>query len=130
MPTRLSHDPVIDSTRDEGARHGFITSIRNCVLGDLAGHMGTVYDHRVHPSFEKTKGHAPLDGLEIHTAMRPDIMFKFYSAVRNSMQELVWRSVLPCIDRSSDGKIDLKPSITLHFGLDEAPDAFRLLMGP
>jgi ubiquinone/menaquinone biosynthesis C-methylase UbiE len=103
MPARLSHDLAIDNTRDELARQGFVTGMRQYVLGDLAGNMRTVYDRRVKPTFEKTKGRAPEDGPEIHTAMRPDTMFKFYSAVRNSTQELVWRSVLPGIDRSTEG---------------------------
>ena len=30
----------------------------------------------------------------------------------------------------ADGKIDLKPSITHRFGLDDAPDVFQLLTGP
>ena len=102
MPTRLSHDLAIDSTRDETARQGFAIGMRQYVLGDLAGSMRTVYDRRVRPNFEKTKGRLPQDGPEIHKAMRPDTMFKFYSAVRNSTQELVWRSVLPGIDRSAE----------------------------
>ncbi len=102
MPTRLSHDLAIDASRDEAARQGFVTSMRQFVLGDLAGNMRTVYDRRVLPDFERKHGRAPKDGPEIHKAMKPDTLFKFYSAVRNSTQELVWRSVLPGIDRSSD----------------------------
>ena len=101
MPTRLSHGLAIESTRDEAARQGFATGMRKYVLGDLAGHMRTVYDRRVLPSFEKANGRPPSDGPEIHRALRPDTIFKFYSAVRNVTQELVWRSVLPGISRSS-----------------------------
>ena len=99
MPTRLSHDLAVNATRDETARQGFVTSMRRYVLGDLAGNMRTVFDRRVLPSFERTNGRLPKDGQEIHKAMRPDTMFKFYSAVRNGTQELVWRSVLPGIGR-------------------------------
>ena len=101
MPTRLSHDLAIESTRDEAARQGFATGMRQYVLGNLAGHMRTVYDRRVQPTFEKTNGRSPKDGPEIHKAIKPDSIFKFYSAVRNGTQELVWRSVLPGIARSS-----------------------------
>ncbi|MGB1876674.1 MAG: class I SAM-dependent methyltransferase [Rhodospirillaceae bacterium] len=101
MPTRLSHDLAIDSTRDETARQGFATGMRQYVLGNLAGHMRTVYDRRVQPSFEKKNGRGPKDGPEIHKAIKPDSIFKFYSAVRNGTQELVWRSVLPGIARAS-----------------------------
>lgn len=102
MPPRLSHDLATDNTRDEISRQGFVTGMRQYVLGDLAGNMRTVYDRRVRPAFERTKGRNPLDGPEIHKAMRPETLFKFYSAVRNSTQELVWRSVLPAIDRSAE----------------------------
>lgn len=101
MPARLSHDLAIDSTRDEAARQGFATGMREYVLGNLAGHMRTVYDRRVSPAFEKTNGHQPKDGPEIHKAMKPETVFKFYSAVRNGAQECVWRSVLPSIERAS-----------------------------
>ncbi len=57
MPTRLSHDLAIETTRDEAARQGFVISMRQFVLGDLAGNMRTVYDRRVEPTFERTHGH-------------------------------------------------------------------------
>lgn len=102
MPSRLSHDLAIDSTRDEAARQGFATGMRQYVLGNLAGHMRTVYDRRASLAFEKANGRLPDDGPEVHKAMKPETVFKFYSAVRNGAQECVWRSVLPSIDRASD----------------------------
>lgn len=101
MPARLSHDLAVTSTRDEAARQGFATGMRQYVLGDLAGHMRTVYDRRVGPAFERANERLPESGPEIHKAMKPETVFKFYSAVRNGAQEFVWRSVLPSIDRAS-----------------------------
>jgi ubiquinone/menaquinone biosynthesis C-methylase UbiE len=101
MPARLSHDLAVSSTRDETARQEFATGMRRYVLGNLAGHMRTVYDRRVRPAYEKSKGQIPAAGPEIHAAMRSESVFKFYSSIRNGTQELVWRSVLPSIDRAS-----------------------------
>lgn len=101
MPTRLSHDLAVPSSRDETARQDFATGMRRYVLGNLASHMRTVYDQRVRPAYEKSKGHAPVDGPQIHAAMKPESAFKFYSSIRNGTQELVWRSVLPSIDRAA-----------------------------
>ena len=101
MPTRLNHDLAVSSSRDEAARQDFATGMRRYVLGNLAGHMRTVYDRRTRPAFEKKAGRAPANGPEIHAAMKPETAFKFYSSIRNGTQELVWRSVLPSIDRSA-----------------------------
>ncbi len=101
MPTRLSHGLAVSSSRDETARQDFATGMRRYVLGNLAGHMRTVYDRRVRPAHEKSTGRAPETGPQIHVAMKPESVFKFYSSIRNGTQELVWRSVLPSIDRSA-----------------------------
>jgi len=64
--------------------------------------MKTVWDHKVSPNFEKSKGRTPKDGPEIHKTFKPETIFKFYSALRCNTQEMVWRSVLPAIEREKD----------------------------
>ena len=38
--------------------------------------------------------------------MKSDLYFKFYSSVRFNAQEMVWRSVIPAIERNLDGLIE------------------------
>jgi len=102
MPKQVSHDMAVSYTRDEYSRQQFVTGMRRYVLGDLAGHMRTSYEANVKPALERKNGHAPKDGREIHTAMKSDPMFKFYSTVRGATQEMVWRSVMPGIEREAE----------------------------
>ena len=102
MPIRLNHDLAIESTRDELSRQGFATGMRQYILGNLASHMETVYKKKVVPKFFKSSGRIPKNGQEVHRLMKPDLIFKYYSALRNLAQKLVWHSVLPGIERASD----------------------------
>ena len=81
MHTRLDHDLAVPATRDETARQDFATGMRKYVLGNLAGHMRTIYDRRVKPAYEKARGQTPADGPEIHAAMRGESVFRFYSSI-------------------------------------------------
>jgi ubiquinone/menaquinone biosynthesis C-methylase UbiE len=38
--------------------------------------------------------------------MKSDLYFKFYSSVRYNAQEMVWRSVIPAVERNLDGLIE------------------------
>jgi len=102
MPRQISHDMAVNYSRDEYSRQQFVTEMRRYVLGDLAGHMRTSYEAKVKPALERKNGRAPKDGPEIHKAMKSDPMFKFYSTVRGATQEMVWRSVLPGIEREAE----------------------------
>lgn len=100
MPLRLTHSLAVESTNDEAARQGFVTGMRKYVLGDLSGYMRSVYEKKIKINYEKKHAKVLSDGPSIHHEMKKDILFKFYSAIRNSTQEMVWRSVLPSISRS------------------------------
>ena len=100
MPHRLSHSLAVESTKEEESRQGFVTGMRRYVLGDLASHMRTVYENKVKANYKRKNGFTPQDGPSIHKEMRKETLFKFYSSIRNSTQEMVWRSVLPSISRS------------------------------
>ena len=100
MPHRLSHSLAVESTKEEESRQGFVTGMRRYVLGDLASHMRTVYENKVKANYKRKNGFTPQDGPSIHKEMKKETLFKFYSSIRNSTQEMVWRSVLPSISRS------------------------------
>ena len=92
----------IDFTFEERTRQDFASSMRRYVLNDLAGHMKSVYEHKVEPNFEKAKGRKPETAREVHAAMKPEPIFKYYSSVRVNTQEMVWRSVIDGVKREQD----------------------------
>jgi ubiquinone/menaquinone biosynthesis C-methylase UbiE len=95
----LSHDLRVTPTRDERTRQEFVASLRRHVLGDMAASMRASYEKRVLPAFERAHGRAPADGDEVHDAMQDERYFRFYSAIRYNAQEMVFRSVIPVVDR-------------------------------
>ncbi|MDX2221361.1 MAG: class I SAM-dependent methyltransferase [Rhodospirillaceae bacterium] len=101
MAHQVRHDMAVTYRRDEIARQGFVTGARRYVLNDLARHLRTTYERKVQPAAQ-AKGTALNDGPAIHKAMKPETMFKFYSTLRGTAQELVWRSVLPGIEREAE----------------------------
>ncbi len=117
----------IDHSFEERSRQDFASSMRTYVLNDLADHMKTVYERRVEPKFEHQQKRAPADGPEVHKAMKPESIFKFYSAIRCNTQELVWRSVIPGVRREAARLADKaaqlsKPNGKAKAALDIDPD--------
>ena len=102
MSENINHDLKVDHTRDERARQHFVSGMRSYVLNDLAANLRTLYGNKVEPAFERSQGRKPADGPEVHKAMKGETLFKYYSSLRCNTQEMVWRSVLPAVERESD----------------------------
>jgi len=102
MTKYVNHDLKIDPTPEEAARQAFMSSMRLYVLHDMANGMRTVYESEVEPSFERKNKRAPKDGVEVHRALKSDTTFKFYSSMRCNAQEMVFRSILPTVERNQD----------------------------
>ena len=101
----LLHGLNVEATRDESARQEFVSCLRGYILVDMATTMQRRYEERVAPRFEREHKRLPDDGPEVHKAMKSDLYFKFYSSIRVNAQEMVWRSVIPVIERNLDGLI-------------------------
>lgn len=99
----LLHPLKVQATRDERSRQEFISSIRSHVLVDMATTMNRRFNEKVKPGFVSKNGREPIDGNEVHQAMKDDLYFKFYSSVRYNAQEMVWQSVIPVVERNLDG---------------------------
>jgi ubiquinone/menaquinone biosynthesis C-methylase UbiE len=99
----ISHDLAVEPTRDEHSRQEFVATLRQHVLEDMAATMRRRYQGRVAPAFQRQHGgRLPATGEEVHDAMRGDTYFNFYSTVRYNAQEMVFRSVIPTVDRNLD----------------------------
>ena len=102
MTVELLHEMKPDVQADEAARQRFVSGLRSFVLNDLAADMRLAYDRRVAPTFQREMGRAPVDGSEVHRAIRSDPAFKTYSALRVNAQHMVWSSVAPVVERERD----------------------------
>lgn len=127
MAEDLLHDLKIEKTRDEAAKQRFVMGLRGFVLNDMANGMRERYESVIKPGFEHETGHAPASGPEVHKAMKNDLYFKFYSSLRYNAQEMVWRSVIPPLERNLEqlketarklDKADKCGSLTLDPGLE------------
>jgi ubiquinone/menaquinone biosynthesis C-methylase UbiE len=99
MENSIDHELRITRNSDETSRQHFVKGMRSYILNDLAGHMRTVWTKKTEPKFEKLNGRKPDNGPEIHKTIKSETIFKFYSSLRCNTQEMVWRSVLPAINR-------------------------------
>ena len=127
MPMELLHDLKIPHTRDTRARQDFVSTLRGFMLNDMAAGMKQHYQQVVEPALERQLGGKPATQDDVHAAMKSDLYFKFYSAVRYNAQEMVWRSVIPGVQNAlpdlqakeaalagvADGSLTLDPALDL-----------------
>ncbi|RMF12374.1 MAG: class I SAM-dependent methyltransferase [Alphaproteobacteria bacterium] len=102
MSEELLHDLRLHRTQEERAKQNFVKELRSYVLNDMADAMRKRYEDRIKPAFEAITGHPPEDGMDVHKVMKEDAFFKFYSSFRYNAQEMVWRSVMPTLERNID----------------------------
>ncbi|MCC5860646.1 MAG: class I SAM-dependent methyltransferase [Gammaproteobacteria bacterium] len=127
MPGELAHDLKIPHSLDERARQDFVSSLRGFVLHDMANDLREVYHRDVLPEATRRLGHEPADSSEVHRAIKSNLTFQLYSAMRVNAQEMVWDSVRAPVERSAAwlnskvedaarkprGSLTLDPSLTL-----------------
>lgn len=102
MVMTLKHDMAPDRTAEEVARGRFVSGLRGFILNDLAADLRTAFDARAAPAFRARTGQLPADSDEVHDAMRGDPSFALYTAARMEAQRMVWRSVIPGVERERD----------------------------
>jgi SAM-dependent methyltransferase len=102
----LLHDLTVNPSRDEKSRQEFVSSLRGHILVDMATSMNQRFDEKISPQFSREHKRPPKDGPEVHRLMKNDQYFKFYSSVRYNTQEMVWRSVIPAVERELDTLIN------------------------
>ena len=106
MIHELMHSLKVKPSCDENARQEFVSCLRGYILVDMATTMNRHYEKEVAPQFEREHKRPPEDGVEVHQAMKSALYFKFYSSIRCNTQEMVWRSVVPVVERNLDGLIE------------------------
>jgi len=135
MPLELNHRLKLELDRDSAARQDFVSQLRSYILNDMATGMRESFEKTVAPAFEREHGRLPATQDEVHDAMRSNTFFKFYSSVRYNAQEMVWRSVIPCVERalpdieakiralsgSAGGSLTLDPTLEIPSNVADVP---------
>jgi ubiquinone/menaquinone biosynthesis C-methylase UbiE len=98
----MNIDHAAPADAGEQARQRFISKIRRKVLVDIAGDMKKAYVEDVRPAMERRTGEAPADAVAVRQAMEDTAIYKFYSSSRYKVQEMVWESVRPQVERHLD----------------------------
>lgn len=116
MIKNLSHELSVPPSRDERTRQEFVASLRHHVLDTMAAGMRNRYEEDVRPTFVRAHGRLPNDGDEVHEAMLDEPYFGFYSSIRYNAQQMVFRSVIPVVDRNMELLKDTARAITRRPG--------------
>ncbi len=114
MINDLVHKLKIEPTRDERARQEFVSCLRSYILVDMAANMSRSYHEKIAPAYERENGNAPANGHEVHKEMKKHDEFKFYSSIRCNAQEMVWRSVIPMVQRNMGTLVDKAEELTVQ----------------
>jgi ubiquinone/menaquinone biosynthesis C-methylase UbiE len=94
MTAFVNHDLKLSLSRDEESEQGFVSALRAHVLGPMADSLKQRWTHKLAPTANCTTAE------DVHTHIRTDPYFRFYSATRVLAQELVWSSVHAPLKRS------------------------------
>jgi ubiquinone/menaquinone biosynthesis C-methylase UbiE len=98
MTRLVTHDLAVRPTRNERAAQDFTSSLRGHVLNTMAASLKDRWETEIAPTLKSP----PQTGLEVHEALRKDLYFRFYTAMRMSAQEMVWASVSDAVNRDAD----------------------------
>lgn len=97
---RLQHELRVALTRDEKARANFTSALRRHVMDDLATRLRSEYESSVEPEVRRRTGRPPGSVAEVHSAIRSNELFRFYSCLRTTSQDMLYQTVRPAIERS------------------------------
>lgn len=86
---------ALDSTADERSRQAFVSTLRSHVLNRMAPTLKCHYLEDIAPRLPAP----PADGDTVHKAIQPDLLFRYYSAMRVAAQQMVWESVREPVER-------------------------------
>ncbi|MET0364962.1 MAG: class I SAM-dependent methyltransferase [Sphingobium sp.] len=112
----MSVDLAAPASADERARQRFISKIRRKVLVDLGDDMKRTYADELNPAAERKTGEPLGDAIAVRDAMEDTAIYKFYSSSRYKVQEMVWESVRPQVERNLGTLTDIARETTSDCG--------------
>jgi ubiquinone/menaquinone biosynthesis C-methylase UbiE len=112
MTRLVTHDLAVRPTRNERAAQDFTSSLRGHVLNTMAASLKDRWETEIAPTLKSP----PQTGLDVHEALRKDLYFRFYTAMRMSAQEMVWASVSDAVSRDADRLKQVAATLPDHGG--------------
>ena len=89
----LNHTLALKKNLDQRARERFTSSLRAYTLVDLADQLRSDYSEE-----QTAVEHPHQSGEDVHRFLKSRDLFKWYSSLRCTAQELVWQSTLRALD--------------------------------
>ena len=106
MARNPRHSMLPTPSHDEAARQQFVLGLKDHIRDHVRAHMGTVYEQRGKPRFEKQHGRAPETAQDVGTVMWDDPLFQTFSRLHRSGQEMMWDAVADTLYRTQDDLSD------------------------
>ncbi|MSO66124.1 MAG: class I SAM-dependent methyltransferase [Alphaproteobacteria bacterium] len=127
MPQPGSHAMMPTTSHDEGARLGFVFTLKEHVTREIGPGNRAVYERKIEPAFRKRHGRSPKDRHEVHHAMRTDDYWRMFGSLSRLYQEIrqdynqdvVSRQLPDLIDRArrlhakAKGTLRLDPTLSI-----------------
>jgi ubiquinone/menaquinone biosynthesis C-methylase UbiE len=120
------HAVLPEVTHDESARLNFISNLNIHIGSALFPGVSTAYENRVKPDFVKQKGREPKNSVEVRDAMKKDVAYQNWSAIRRNTMEMrhqigrsvVFRQIDTLIDNAKklnagSNRLRLDPSVAV-----------------
>lgn len=102
MPLPLQHALYARGTREQQAKQDFVVGLRAFVLNDVANAMKQSYEQDVEPALARRGEPAPASGPAVHSAIKDQSLFRYYSSMRYNAQEMVWHNVIKPLAQATD----------------------------
>ena len=114
MQDFVSHDLKLAKTLKNRASERFVSSLRLFVLVDMATELRSDYEQTVVPQLKSSQQEIPEDGVGVHKALRNRDVFKRYSSLRCTAQEMVWRTAMEFVNPQAQALEDRCKELTVN----------------
>lgn len=99
MDKQFKHRILPEANHDELARQNFVRSLKTHLAKNMSPGIQTLYETEVKPRFEKEHQHPPQNRHQIRTEMEQQPYYQWVSALKRTVQEMLWDSVNTNVER-------------------------------
>lgn len=107
--TRLNE--LYRPTHDERARQNFVGALKGIANGPMEEQLAQRYVAELEPAYQREHGHAPRDRSEGKQAFETDPLFKLWSSVVYTSQDLMWQTVDETCQRVLPGFVEKRKAL-------------------
>lgn len=96
------HGAIVNSNHDGRAHENFAQAMHFEVFAELMPGNKAVFLDRVEPRFRSQNGISPANRQQVRKEMREEPFHQFWSALRRTTQEMMWRATGECLHHTDD----------------------------